>query len=140
MNLSSLKLGELAMSIVRSLVLTTIVLVPSLGATAELTKDSLATVKKNVDQKKAVLVDVREKSEWNKGHVKGAIFLPLSGLQDDAKTLARRLPKGKIVYTHCVVGKRCVTAGNILEKLGYEVRPIKPGYKELVEAGFQSEK
>ncbi|MEX2138734.1 MAG: rhodanese-like domain-containing protein [Pirellulales bacterium] len=128
------------MRIVRSLILTTIVLVPSLGSTAELTKDSLATVKKNVDQKKAVLVDVREKSEWNKGHVKGAIFLPLSALQEDAKTLSRRLPKDKIVYTHCVVGKRCVTAGNFLEKLGYEVRPIKPGYKELVAAGFQSEK
>ena len=128
------------MSFVRSVVLTMIVLVPSLGLTAELTKDSLATVKKNVDQKKAVLVDVREKSEWNKGHVKGAIFLPLSALQEDAKTLTRRLPKDKIIYTHCVVGKRSVTAGNILEKLGYEVRPIKPGYKELIAAGFQPEK
>ena len=128
------------MSFVRSLTLSMIVLIPWPGSAAELTKDSLATVKKNVDQKKAVLVDVREKTEWNKGHVKGAIFLPLSALQEDAKTLARRLPKDKIVYTHCVVGKRCVTAGNILEKLGYKVRPIKPGYKELVEAGFKSEK
>ena len=128
------------MSFVRSLTLSMIVLIPWPGSAAELTKDSLATVKKNVDQKKAVLVDVREKTEWNKGHVKGAIFLPLSALQEDAKTLARRLPKDKIVYTHCVVGKRCVTAANILEKLGYKVRPIKPGYKELVEAGFKSEK
>lgn len=106
---------------------------------AEQTKDSLDTVKKNVDGKKAVLVDVRDKSEWDAGHIDGALFLPLSELQKgiDKDQLARRLPKDKIVYTHCVAGKRSVTAGNILEKLGYDVRPLKPGYKELVEAGFK---
>jgi hypothetical protein len=36
-----------------------------------------------------------------------------------------------------VVGKRAVTAGNILEEFKYEVRPIKPGYKELIAAGFK---
>ena len=34
-----------------------------------------------IEAKKAVLVDVREKSEWDKGHSEGAIFLPLSELQ-----------------------------------------------------------
>ena len=106
---------------------------------AETTKDSLAVVKRNVAQKKAVLVDVREKSEWDKGHVDGAIFLPLSELRDDpdAKALAKRLPKDRILYTHCVVGKRSLTAANILEKFGYEARSLKPGYKELLEAGFK---
>jgi rhodanese-related sulfurtransferase len=110
----------------------------SLSAAAEHTTDSLQTVKKNVEAKKAVLVDVREKSEWDAGHVKGAVLLPLSELQDgvDAGKLAGRLPKGKILYTHCVVGKRSVTAGNILEKAGYQVRPLKAGYKELLRAGF----
>jgi rhodanese-related sulfurtransferase len=109
------------------------------GSAAEQTKDALDTVKKNIDGKKAVLVDVREKSEWDAGHVDGAIFLPLSELQKgvDKDKVAKQLPKDKIVYTHCVVGKRSVTAGNILEKLGYEVRPLKPGYKELLEAGFK---
>ncbi|MEX0702940.1 MAG: rhodanese-like domain-containing protein [Planctomycetales bacterium] len=108
---------------------------------AEQTKDSLATVKQKVEAKEAVLVDVREKSEWNAGHVAGAVFLPLSELQGgiDAQKLAERLPKGKILYTHCVVGKRSVTAGNILEKKGYDVRPLKAGYKELLKAGFQAE-
>ncbi len=106
---------------------------------AEITKDSLETVKTNVEKKKAVLVDVREKSEWNKGHVEGAIFLPLSELNRgiDPKTLAEKLPKDKIVYTHCVVGKRSVTACQILEEHGYKVRPLKPGYKELLGAGFK---
>ena len=106
---------------------------------AEHTKDSLKVIKENVDAKKAVLIDVREKSEWDKGHVEGAVFLPLSELQAgvEPKSLAEKLPKEKIVYTHCVVGKRSVTAGNILEKHGYDVRPLKAGYEELLQAGFK---
>jgi phage shock protein E len=109
---------------------------------AEITKDSLQTVRSKIAEKKAVLVDVREKSEWDKGHVEGAIFLPLSALQEkvDPAVLSKVLPKDKIIYTHCVVGKRSLTAGNILEKLGYEVRPLKPGYKELIDAGLPKAK
>jgi phage shock protein E len=114
-------------------------LLPFVADSAELTKDSLKTVLKNVTDEKAVLVDVREKSEWDRGHIEGAVFLPLSALKRgaDAKQLAKLLPKDKILYTHCVVGKRAVTAGDILERFKYEVRPLKPGYKELLKAGFK---
>jgi len=106
---------------------------------AELSKDSLETVLKNVTDEKAVLVDVREKKEWDAGHVEGAISLPLSALKKgvDAETLAKVLPADKVLYIHCVVGKRAVTAGNVLEEFEYAVRPIKPGYVELIEAGFK---
>ena len=119
-------------------VITAVTLVVSAFA-AEHTKDSLKVVKESVDAKKAVLIDVREKSEWDKGHVEGAVFLSLSDLQAgvEAKSLAEKMPKGKIIYTHCVVGKRSVTAGNILEKQGYDVRPLKAGYEELLQAGFK---
>ena len=105
----------------------------------ELTKDSLQTVQQKIADGKAILVDVREKKEWDQGHVAGAVFLPLSKLKAgiDAGTLAKQLPKEKIIYTHCVVGVRSVTAGNILEKMGYKVQPLKPGYKEMVKAGFK---
>ena len=111
----------------------------SFAVGAEITKDSLATVKKNVTEEKAVLVDVREKSEWNKGHIEGSVFLPLSALKKGVKEeqLAKVLPEDRILYTFCVVGKRAVTGGNILEQFGYEVRPLKPGYKELIKAGFK---
>ena len=112
------------------------------AAAAENTKDSLETVKKNVAAKKAVLVDVREKSEWDEGHIEGSVFLPLSALKKGVKKeqLAKVLPKEQFLYTFCVVGKRAITAGTILEKFGYEVRPLKPGYKELVGAGFKQAK
>lgn len=111
-------------------------------AAAEHTKDSLKTVKEKIDDKKAVLVDVREKSEWDKGHIDGAILLPLSELQDgiDAKTLEKKLSKNRIVYTHCVVGKRYLTGSDILQKSGFEVRALKAGYEELLDAGFKKAK
>lgn len=113
--------------------------VVSSAVAAEITKDSLETVKKNVAEKKAVLVDVREKSEWDDGHIEDSVFLPLSVLKKGVKKeqLAKTLPEDRILYTFCVVGKRAVTAGNILEEFGYEIRALKPGYKELVRAGFK---
>jgi len=126
-------------ALVMLLILAALASVPFMANSAELSKDSLATVLKNVTAEKAVLVDVREKKEWDAGHVQGAIFLPLSALKKgvDAETLAKVLPADKVLYIHCVVGKRAVTAGNVLEEFEYAVRPIKPGYEELIEAGFK---
>ena len=106
---------------------------------AELSDDPLPTVQQNIAMHKAVLVDVREPGEWKEGHVAGAIPLPLSSLKKgvDTKTLEQELPKEKIVYTHCVMGVRALKAAKILEKLGYNVRPLKAGYEDLVKAGFE---
>jgi len=106
------------------------------------TKDSLQTVKERMDEKKAVLVDVRELIEWDAGHIGGALHLPWRDLQDkfDEKALREKLPKGTIVYTHCMVGYRSLKAGKIIAEYGYDVRPLKPGYKELLEAGFKNVK
>jgi rhodanese-related sulfurtransferase len=104
----------------------------------EHTKDSLDTVKKALADKKAVLIDVREKTEWDQGHLKDASLLPLSRLKGDAlpKDLPMLLSKDKIAYLHCASGKRCVAAAEILKKQGYDVRPLKEGYKSLLENGF----
>jgi len=133
------------MLIVRRSVLAVIAFASSLGlaSAAELTKEPLSKVKENVEKEKAVLVDVREKKEWDAGHIDGAIYLPLSSVQDGvSKSELAKLPedKDKIVYLHCVIGKRAVIVGNVLAKYGYKVRPIKPGYKELVAAGFPKAK
>jgi rhodanese-related sulfurtransferase len=105
---------------------------------AELANDPLPTVQENLATHKAVLVDVREPGEWKEGHVEGAISLPLSSLKKgvDTSTLEHQVPKDKIVYTHCVMGVRALKAAKILEKLGYNVRPLKDGYEDLVKAGF----
>jgi phage shock protein E len=103
------------------------------------TKDSLEAVKKNFAEGKAVLVDVRSEEEWRKGYIEGSIFLPVTSLRKggDPKALAKVLPKKKILYTFCVVGVRSRTAAFELEKHGYTVRALKPGYDDLLKAGFK---
>jgi|SRR5579871_946812 len=105
---------------------------------AEHTKDSLDTVKKAVADDKAVLLDVREKAEWDNGHLRDAKFVALSALRRGvtAEELARVVPKDKIIYCHCASGRRCLQAADILKKSGYDVRPLKPGYKDLLKSGF----
>ena len=109
------------------------------AATVERTKEPLESVKKSIDAKQAILVDVREKKEWDEGHIAGAIFLPLSELKkpDALDALFARLPKDLPLYTHCRSGVRSLAAGKILAEHGYEVRPLRPGYEELLEAGFK---
>ena len=80
--------------------------------------------------------------EWNAGHVQGAVLLPWREMQDkpDEKKIREQLPKDILVYTYFAVGYRSLPAGKLLTKYGYDVRPLKPGYDELVKAGFKSEK
>lgn len=107
---------------------------------AEHTKDSLDTVKKKIADKSAVLLDVREKKEWDEGHLKGAAFVPLSDLKKgiEAEKLSKQLglKKGTIIYVHCAAGGRCLPASDILIKAGFDARPLKQGYQPLLEAGF----
>jgi phage shock protein E len=103
------------------------------------TKDSLDTVKDNVKSGKAVVVDVREQIEWDAGHLKGAVLIPQSKLKVDSQLteLLKVLPKDKIIYTHCRAGGRVLACGEILKKQGYDVRPLKAGFQDLVKAGFE---
>lgn len=106
------------------------------------TKDSLETVKENLKSGKAVIVDVREESERKEAHLAGSIHLPQSKLtvESELAELIKKLPKNKIVYTHCRAGRRSVICGEILKKQGFDVRPLKQGTEELLEAGFEKGK
>ncbi len=106
------------------------------------TEDTLEEVKGRLEEEKALLIDVRELVEWNDGHIRNAVLLPWRALQDDLKKedVDKKVSKDKILYTYCAVGYRSLRAAKILKKYGYDVRPLKPGYKDLVEAGFVSEK
>ena len=88
------------------------------------------------------MLDVREQDEWDLGHLKDAVLAPLSVLEEGAgdegfDALLGKLSKDKIIYCHCVSGGRVMPASRILHQQGYDVRPLKPGYDDLVEAGFE---
>lgn len=118
-----------------------IALVAALPA-AEHTKDTPADVKKAVADGKAVLIDVREDSEWKDGHLSAAKSLPLSDLKkgQPGEKLKQVAPAGKIVYLHCAAGGRCLQAAELLKDAGYDIRPLKPGYEALLKDGFEKAK
>ena len=103
------------------------------------TADSLDKVKENVKAGKALIIDVREQNEWDAGHLKDAVLIPQSKLRVEGQLadLLKAVPKDKIIYTHCRAGGRALTCGDILKKQGYDVRPLKPGFEDLVKAGFE---
>lgn len=105
---------------------------------AEHTKDSLDMVKKSLSDGNAILLDVREESEWNEGHLKDAKLLPLSKIKAgiSADELSKLKLKDKTIYCHCGAGVRALKAADELKKLGYEIRPLKFGYADLLKEGF----
>ena len=109
------------------------------------TDDPVDQVRSKVESKKAILVDVREQKEWDRGHIRGAVLLPMSRLVDwerDGMTaeekagLVKSLPKGSVVYCHCAAGARALPGAEALRKLGYDARPLRSGYRALIDAGF----
>ena len=119
--------------------LATLIGVALTAAAQEHTKDSLETVKKALAAKSALLIDVREKGEWDKGHLQDAKLMTLSSLKKDAKVSAD-LAKDKAIYLHCASGVRCLQAAEILKKQGYDARPLKEGYQDLLKEGFTKAK
>lgn len=103
------------------------------------TLDSLAKVKQEVTKGRAILLDVREKAEWDRGHLRASSLLPLSVIRtgeftDEQKKL---LPKDKPVYCHCASGGRVLIVSELLRERGHDIRPLKGGFLTLVKAGFR---
>ncbi|MDD7306716.1 MAG: rhodanese-like domain-containing protein [Peptoniphilaceae bacterium] len=67
--------------------------------------------------KDAVLLDVREKDEYEKGHIPQAINIPLSEI-DQAENIITNKDKKILVY--CLSGSRSDKAENILRQKGYK--------------------
>jgi sulfur-carrier protein adenylyltransferase/sulfurtransferase len=65
-----------------------------------------------------VLVDVREKLEWNEGHIPGAIHVPRGYLE---LQIEEAVPdKSKTVVLYCAGGVRSLMAGATLQQMGYK--------------------
>lgn len=102
------------------------------------TTDSLEIVKTSIEHQEAVLIDVREQKEWDGGHLKVATLIPMSLFKADTLTdeMKAQLPKDKPIYLHCGSGGRVLTVAEILKSDGYDVRPLKAGYRDLIKEAF----
>ena len=68
----------------------------------------------------AVLLDVRESSEWNAGHAPQAAHLPLGRIADASK----KVRDGKQVVVVCRSGNRSRQATKALISMGYDGSPV----------------
>jgi NADPH-dependent 2,4-dienoyl-CoA reductase/sulfur reductase-like enzyme/rhodanese-related sulfurtransferase len=62
------------------------------------------------------IIDIRERREYVRGHVKGAVNIPLSELRQNASLI----PKDKPVYLYCRSGQRSYNAVKALVNMGYD--------------------
>lgn len=82
-----------------------------------------------------VLVDVREKYEWNEGHIPGALHVPRGFLE---LQIEEAVPdKSKQVVLYCAGGVRSLMAGNTLQQMGYDnVISMKGGFGQWKGSGL----
>jgi len=64
----------------------------------------------------AIILDVRSKGEYQSGHVKNSINIPVDKLQQNLK----KLNKDKPIITCCASGARSASARKILLSNGFE--------------------
>lgn len=111
--------------------------------------DLLSSVKQEIDEVSAQevnekltgprdfsLLDVREKDEWDQGHIDGARFLPRGFLEVKVEKLLQDKEQPVIVY--CAGGVRSAFAAKSLLQLGYtNVRSMRGGIRDWKDNGFR---
>jgi rhodanese-related sulfurtransferase len=83
----------------------------------------------------AVIVDVRDKDEWDEGHIPGALHIGRGTIELD---IEEKVPDpNAMIICHCGGGGRGALATESLQKMGYKnVRNMANGFKAWKAAGL----
>ena len=94
--------------------------------------------RRKVDAGNARLIDVREESEWNAGHARGAEHLGKGIIERD---IEKRVPDKKTeLILYCGGGFRSALSADNLQKMGYtNVASMAGGWRAWQEAGAPTE-
>ena len=66
---------------------------------------------------KHIILDTREQDEYDEGHIKGAILIPYTEIDNKAEEM---LPdKDALILVYCRSGRRSKIAAESLSKIGY---------------------
>ncbi len=85
------------------------------------------------DARPPLVVDVREQSEWDEGHVPGAVHVPRGFMESRIAGVAR--PDQEVILV-CAGGNRSLLAGTTLREMGYtDVRSLAGGFTRWKQAG-----
>ncbi|MBD2293498.1 hypothetical protein H6G06_08345 [Anabaena sphaerica FACHB-251] len=98
--------------------------------TPQITVQELRQLIDNKDPK-LLLIDVRSLEEYEYTHIPGAIFVPLTEIeQGRGINKIQALITGNRLITYCAVGKRSNKALELLKKAGIEGTNVKGGIHE----------
>ncbi len=79
-----------------------------------------------------VVVDVRKEPEFNEGHVKGAVNIPLENLIDPASM--SNIEDKDNLYIHCAGGYRSVIAASLMKREGiHNLYNVNGGFNKIKE-------
>ena len=89
-------------------------------------------------EKKAIIIDVREDSEWNTIHIPGALHIPLAQLSNRLTELQPY--KNSAIITQCRSGARSAKALDILKSAGFsQVQNMEGGLIAWNNAGLKTQ-
>jgi molybdopterin/thiamine biosynthesis adenylyltransferase/rhodanese-related sulfurtransferase len=97
-----------------------------------------AQARELVEEGEAAVVDVRERDEWEEGHLPRAVHIPRGNLES---RIEGAVPdKSRPVLLYCASGNRSAFAAKTLEELGYEdVVSLAGGFTDWKRNGFPFE-
>ncbi len=82
----------------------------------------------------AAVIDVGEVEEYNRGHVPGAVSLPLQELVRDLSAARCQIRRDAPVYVVCAAGNRSLIATGMLMHAGYDAYSVLGGTNGWVKA------
>ncbi len=109
-------------------------------AKSRVKETSVAETKKWLDAgEKFHLVDVREESEWARGHLPSAVWMGKGIIERD---IEKQIPdKSAKIVLYCGGGFRSALAADNLQKMGYtNVISMDGGWRGWTEAGLPTQK
>jgi len=83
----------------------------------------------------AAVIDVGDVEEYNRGHVPGALSLPLGDLSRDLTAARCQIRRDAPVYVVCAAGNRSLIATGMLMRAGYDAYSVYGGTTGWVRAG-----
>jgi molybdopterin/thiamine biosynthesis adenylyltransferase/rhodanese-related sulfurtransferase len=91
-----------------------------------------------VERGEPLVLDVREQSEWDEGHIPGAVHVPRGHLESRIERTSPDPARPIVVY--CSAGNRSAFAAKTLGELGYEdVTSLAGGFTDWKRNGFPVE-
>jgi len=106
------------------------------GKLEEVRQLDAARLRSAAGDKNVQVVDVRGPDEWRRGHIPGAIHIPLAALPDRIAELNAAAP----IVLHCKGGSRSAIASSFLQARGItNVSNLAGGYESWVKSGFEVE-